>query len=404
MLYSVFVSLLVVLSKSEYRCLGFVPVPPDGVSNTECRPVDIQLYTWSGPGFESGECWYQGHRFLNGAVWGRIDTPGAPYCVCEQGKVRVFYSQQRPQSPVADSLTILRPVHGSSPTSKDLAKWPIRNFTPVRQRSVICSVNRLGIRVRSRDGCTGCKCSKNGHWLCRKPPKPKRNRTRTDQQPSSRNNHYSSADTSNSVHIQLRVTTLRVRPQCPAGTTPQFCILIERLASSNTSDKASRYIEMPRETSWTDQSGCTRCSCTLDGRLTCEYLYATCSRSCLIQKTRPISLMYYFPPNSKWLTPPTDKCRSCMCVNGQRKCINCDQILKISIDSKSVFNNNDMNQRGSPIGEFRLLPAVSTSVKIKPCVLPIDNSSHQLILPGQQTWLDERCYFCSKRDGRLILC
>jgi len=220
-----------------------------------------------------------------------------------------------------------------------------------------------------------------------------------------RNTHYSSADASNSVNVQLRVTTARVRPQCPTGTTPQFCILIERLASSNISEKASRYIEIPRETSWTDRNGCTRCSCTLDGRLTCEYLYATCSRSCLIQKTRPIPLMYYFPPDSKWLTPPADKCRSCTCVNGQRKCINCDQVLEISIDSKSVFdNNNDRNQQGSPIGEYRLLPAVSTSVKIKPCLLQIDSSSHQLILPGQQTWFGERCYLCSKRNGRLLFC
>jgi len=111
--------------------------------------------------------------------------------------------------------------------------------------------------------------------------------------------------------------------------------------------------------------------------------------------------MYYFPPSSKWLTPPNDKCRSCMCINGQRKCINCDQILKIDIDSKTILNNN---QRGSAIGEYSLLPSISTSMKMKPCLLQISISSHQLVLPGQQTWFEERCYFCSKRDGRLISC
>ena len=115
-------------------------------------------------------------------------------------------------------------------------------------------------------------------------------------------------------------------------------------------------------------------------------------------------MMYYFPPGSKWLTPPHDKCRSCMCSNGQRKCINCDQILKISIDSKIVLNNNNQQQQGSAVGEYSLLPSVSTSVKIKPCLLQINTSSHRLILPGQQTWFEERCYFCSKRDGRLIIC
>jgi len=197
----VFAVLLIVFSKSKHRCLAFVPIPPDGVSNAECRPVDIQLYTWSGPGFESGECWYRGHRFLNGAIWGRTDMPGSPYCVCEQGKVRVFYSQQRSQSPAADSLTILGPIHGSSPTSKDLAKWPIPDLIRVRQRSVICSVNRLGIRVRSRDGCTGCKCSKNGHWLCRKPPKTKRNHTKDVRSSSRYYLEKQNENTSNNIFL-----------------------------------------------------------------------------------------------------------------------------------------------------------------------------------------------------------
>lgn len=158
-------------------------MPPIGDRNAECRKVDIELYTWLGPGFESGECWYQGSRYINGAIWGRMDMPGAPYCVCESGKVRIFYSQQKPAKPaVADSLTLLRPIHGSSPTSKDLAKWPVPNIPAIRQRTMICSANRLGRRVRSRDGCIGCKCSKNGHWLCRKPPSLTKNRTANSQQ------------------------------------------------------------------------------------------------------------------------------------------------------------------------------------------------------------------------------
>lgn len=155
---------LLLVSIPEQCCLGLAP----GNNDIECRPVDIQLYTWSGPGYESGECWYQGHRFENGATWGRTDVSGSPYCVCEQGNVRIFYSQQR--SIASDSLTILRSINGTLPTANDLAKWPTENFPSIRQRVVICSRNRLGLRVRSRDGCYGCKCSQNGHWLCRKPP------------------------------------------------------------------------------------------------------------------------------------------------------------------------------------------------------------------------------------------
>ena len=179
----VFVLLLLLVLGPERQCLGLVLVPPDGDSNAECRPVDIQLYTWLGSSFESGECWYQGHRFLNGATWGRVDIQDAPFCVCEQGKVRVFYTQHNPEKPaVVDSLTLLRPLHGPSPTPNDLAKWPVPDLVTIRQRSVICSAKRLNIRVRSRDGCIGCKCSKNGHWLCRKPPSLKRNRTTNTRQ------------------------------------------------------------------------------------------------------------------------------------------------------------------------------------------------------------------------------
>ena len=139
--------------------------------------MDIQLYSWSGSEFEAGECWHQGHRFANGAIWGRKDPPGSPYCVCEQGKVRIFYSQQPQQPLVADQLTILRPTKDGSPTSKDLANWPVPAYPTVRQRMVLCTTKRLGIRIRSRDGCTGCKCSKNGHWLCRKPISSSSNQT-----------------------------------------------------------------------------------------------------------------------------------------------------------------------------------------------------------------------------------
>ncbi len=165
--------LFVLVSNPKHQCLGIVPTNND----VECRPVDIELYSWSGPGFESGECWHQGHRFENGASWGRMDISGSPYCVCEQGKVRIFYTQQRPIA--ADKLTILRPTVNSLPTSNDLIKWPIPNYPTVRQRIVICSQNRLGLRIKSRDGCIGCRCSKNAHWLCRK--LPALNRTENNQ-------------------------------------------------------------------------------------------------------------------------------------------------------------------------------------------------------------------------------
>ena len=105
--------------------------------------------------------------------------------------------------------------------------------------------------------------------------------------------------------------------------------------------------------------------------------------------------MYYFPSGLKWFTPPHDKCRSCMCVNGQRRCVNCDQVLKINVDT---------NQQRPAIDEYRLLPTISPSVKTKPCLLQVNINSHRLILPGQKTWFEQRCYICSKRDGRLKFC
>ena len=217
-----------------------------------------------------------------------------------------------------------------------------------------------------------------------------------------RNNRYPYIDSSNSINVQLRVTNLSVRSQCSLGTTPKFCVLIERLSSSlataNISEKSSRYIELPRETSWIDRDTCTRCSCGSNGRLTCEFLHPACSRPCLVHKSRPISIIYYFPSGSKWLTPPNDRCRSCICINGQRKCINCDQILKIDIDDK---NNNPQR---SAIGEYSLLPSIQAPVKTIPCMLKMNASSQRLILPGQRTWFEGRCYYCSKPGGRLISC
>ncbi|CAF1112742.1 unnamed protein product [Rotaria sordida] len=388
----------IIIEQVEHQCLGFVTANND----IECLPVDIQLYTWSGPGFKSGECWYQGHRFANGVTWGRADTQGSPYCICEQGKIRIFYSQQQQQHSIAaDPLTILRSINGTLPTAKDLSKWPTGNFPTIRQRLVICSRNRTGLRIRSRDGCIGCKCSQNGHWLCRKAPPLNRNRTVNPQSKQISRNHPSSR--ANTYRINLHISTVRIQPECSLGSIPKFCILIERLSSaSNISTKLSRYIEIPRETSWIDRSICTRCSCTLDGKLKCEFINQLCTRPCLLHKIRPISIMYYFPSGTKWLTPENEKCRSCMCINGQRKCINCDQIIKIDV---SANNNNDKKQlTPDSVGYYRLVPTRSNIIKATPCLLQTSTGSHRLIFPGQLTWFEKRCYFCSQRGGRLIIC
>jgi hypothetical protein len=212
-----------------------------------------------------------------------------------------------------------------------------------------------------------------------------------------RNNPYSYTD---SYHVHLHVTILRLRPECPLGSIPKFCILIERVLSSNTNEQSGRYIEIPRETSWIDHHACTRCSCTLDGHLKCEFLHISCTRPCLLNKTRPVALMYYFPSGSKWLTPPNDKCRSCMCINGQRQCINCDEIIQIDVNTVT----KNYQQRLAAIGEYRLLSTVPTHIKTTPCLLQTGISSHRLIFPGLQTWFEQRCYFCSQSGGRLITC
>ena len=197
--------------------------------------------------------------------------------------------------------------------------------------------------------------------------------------------------------MNLHITTVRLRSECSLGTTPKYCILIERLSASNVSEQLSRYIEIPRETSWSDRDGCTRCSCTLDGSLKCEFPRPTCVRACLLQKARPVAVMYYFPSGLKWPTPLENKCRTCSCTNGQRKCFNCDQILNIVVDTRIDPNH----QQPASIGEFRLLPAL---IKATPCVLQTSVSSHRLIFPGQQIWYERRCYFCSRNDARLIRC
>ncbi|UJR08208.1 hypothetical protein I4U23_012481 [Adineta vaga] len=146
-----------------------------------------------------------------------------------------------------------------------------------------------------------------------------------------------------------------------------------------------------------DHDACTRCSCTLDGVLKCETLRDTCIRPCLLRKTRPISIMYYFPSGTKWLTPLNNKCQSCSCTNGQRKCFNCDQILKINVSTKNDYHQ----QRSAAIGEYRLIPTI---LRATPCILQTSINSHRLIFPGQQVWFEQRCYFCSKNNARLIRC
>ena len=218
-----------------------------------------------------------------------------------------------------------------------------------------------------------------------------------------RNNGYPYSDSSSSVNVRLSITTLRERPQCLSSTASKLCILIERLSLSNLNQNSSRYIEIPVGTLWIDHNVCTRCSCKTDGRLTCEFLYGTCNQPCLVHKTRHIPVLYYFPSGSKWITPVKSKCRSCTCLNGQRRCINCDPILKIAINTNRILKNQE-DQKQSAVGQYSILPSVSSSVRTRPCLLKINISSHQLILSGQKVWFKNRCYFCSKQYGRLISC
>lgn len=219
-----------------------------------------------------------------------------------------------------------------------------------------------------------------------------------------RTNPYSHTNVSNLFNVHLRVTTLRVRSECPANSSPQFCVLIARLLTGNLTDKVSRYVEIPRDASWLDPPACTKCTCTSTGQIKCEFLHQTCRRPCLLQKARPIPLMYYFPPDSKWVTPPHDKCRSCQCINGQRKCVNCDQVLKIVINTPSSKLNKDVGPSRSAVGEYSLVASKFPSAQITPCVLQTNANSQRLIAPGQQTWFNGRCYSCPKRGGPLTGC
>jgi len=327
--------LILIVSKSEQERLDFVSTN----NAIECRSIDIQLYTWSGPGYESGECWYHGHRFRHGQTWGRIDIPGSPYCLCEQGKIRIFYNKIYS----ADSLTIFRSnTSHTLPTSNDLAKWPIVPYPTVRQRIVICSSTRFGLRIRSKDHCFTCRCSINGHWLCRKAqPQPQ----------------------------QMKI-------EC--GPVAKSCLLIERLSTSNF----SRYIEIPRETSWIDRQACTRCSCLLNGQLECQSLHRSCSRPCLLTKTRPISMIYYFSSGAHWFPPMNGDCRSCTCTNGIRQCSDCLRTIQIDV---RPLKSNLVN-------------------RMTPCLLQTTDNSHRLIYPGQRTWFGQKCFFCSRNGDRLIEC
>ena len=203
--------------------------------------------------------------------------------------------------------------------------------------------------------------------------------------------------------VDLYIRTSSRQSKCSLDSVPKFCILIERLYSLNINKKISRYIELPRETSWIDYNACTRCSCRLDGQLKCEFIHESCSRPCLLHKTHPVSIMYYFPSDSQWLTSWSDQCRSCRCINGQRKCINCEQILNIDIRAGNNKNKNNQQQQAD-IGEHRLLSSVSTIFKARPCLLETGIHSHRLIFPGQLIWFEEHCYFCSRTDNQLVKC
>lgn len=183
--------------------------------------------------------------------------------------------------------------------------------------------------------------------------------------------------------------------------------MIERLSPpfANLTSRISRYIEIPRETSWIDRTSCTRCSCTLDGQLTCVNIHESCARPCIIYATRPISVMYYFSSGTKWLTSRTDKCVLCKCINGQRNCTSCDRTVKIDISSlRNNTNKDNQSQSRTDIDNYRLSPLGSKMIKVTPCVLKINVNSHHLIYPGQLTYFENRCYFCSNTGDRLIRC
>lgn len=183
--------------------------------------------------------------------------------------------------------------------------------------------------------------------------------------------------------------------RCASNQNKDFCILIEHLQSNMENRNFSRYTEIPRGTSWTDDRLCTRCTCAVDGSFLCQSINDKCSKSCLLRKSRPFEMVYYFPPGAQWLTPANEKCRSCTCHNGQRQCLDCNQILNIEIETKSTRSI-------SSVGEYRLPKSMTT--RAHPCVLQIKPHTYRLIYPGQQTWFENFCYFCSIENSQLILC
>lgn len=222
---------------------------------------------------------------------------------------------------------------------------------------------------------------------------------------SFRNNRRSSTSFPNDFHVRIHIKTSREPMRCLDEDKPKFCILIERLLSANATNKSSRYIEISIGTSWMDSTSCTKCSCTTSGRITCDYVRQDCLRSCLVQKVRPVNVLYYFPSGSKWISPPQDKCRTCSCYHGQRKCINCDQILKINIETPSKsMDTVDREQTRTAIGQFSLNPSAVKPAKTRTCLLIVNESTHRLILSGQRSWFNGKCYYCPETGGALSFC
>ena len=108
-------------------------------------------------------------------------------------------------------------------------------------------------------------------------------------------------------------------------------------------------------------------------------------------------MIYYFPSALQWLTPANDKCRLCTCTNGTRTCMDCEPIVKIDVRTEKTIDR----EQSTSIGEMRLSPSM---IKATPCILQTSINSHRLIFPGQHTWFEERCYFCSSRGDKLIRC
>lgn len=157
----------------------------------------------------------------------------------------------------------------------------------------------------------------------------------------------------------------------------------------------SRYIEIPRRTSWLDSNTSTRCSCSIDGYLSCTPVHSKCARPCLVHRRDPYSISYYFPSGSSWITTSKEQCRRCRCDQGERQCLNCHPILTIKIDTRLTSLRDDSRLQPSTLSRQR---------QIRPCLLELESNSHRLIYPGQQTWWQEKCYFCSMYQGRLIRC